>query len=267
MRLRATILALSCAALASACTGASYDALQSASISPAPQIYAARFSDRDPVDFGRRHPGRHAVHGIDVSKYQTSVDWATARAHGVSFAFIKATEGGDRVDDRFAEHWRGARAAGVPRGAYHFFYFCRPASEQADWFIRNVPRESGALPPVLDMEWNHKSPTCKLRPPAETVRREMKIWLGMVQRHYGKRPIIYTTVDFHRENLAGHFPDEMFWLRATAEHPSDIYPGREWHFWQYTATGQVPGIKGDADINAFAGTKQEWAAWLRKAAR
>ena len=44
---------------------------------------------------------------------------------GVSFAFIKATEGGDRVDDKFAEHWRGTRAAGIPRAAYHFYYFCR----------------------------------------------------------------------------------------------------------------------------------------------
>ena len=65
------------------------------------------------------------MHGTDVSKYQTSVAWRDAKASGISFAFIKATEGGDRVDDNFAEHWRSAKAAGVPRGAYHFYYFCR----------------------------------------------------------------------------------------------------------------------------------------------
>ena len=85
-----------------------------------------RFDDSDPHDWtsDARH-GSYAVHGTDVSKYQTSVDWHDAKAAGISFAFIKATEGGDRVDDNFAEHWRSAKAAGVPRGAYHFYYFCR----------------------------------------------------------------------------------------------------------------------------------------------
>ena len=89
-------------------------------------------------------PWHYAVHGIDVSKYQGDIDWHKAKTSGVSFAFIKATEGGDRVDDMFDEHWRGAKAAGVPRAPYHFYYFCRPADEQARWFIRNVPKERGA---------------------------------------------------------------------------------------------------------------------------
>ena len=103
---------------------------------------------------GRRAPWSYPVHGTDVSKYQTSVGWSDAKAAGISFAFVKATEGGDRVDDNFAENWQRAKAAGVPRSAYHFFYFCRPAEEQARWFIRHVPRDRSALPPVLDMEWN-----------------------------------------------------------------------------------------------------------------
>ncbi|RYH05608.1 MAG: hypothetical protein EON57_07475, partial [Alphaproteobacteria bacterium] len=65
---------------------------------------------------------QYPIHGIDVSKYQGDIDWDTARKGGVSFAYLKATEGGDRVDQRFAENWRAARAAGMPRGAYHFFY-------------------------------------------------------------------------------------------------------------------------------------------------
>ena len=110
-----------------------------------PLVAGPRFGDRDPHEWQTRRPWDYAVHGTDVSKYQTAVDWTAARSKGISFVFIKATEGGDRVDDQFQEHWRNARAAGVPRGAYHFFYFCRPASEQAAWFIRNVPREKGAL--------------------------------------------------------------------------------------------------------------------------
>src|SRR5262249_36110475 len=86
-----------------------------------------RFHRHDPHKWRSTTPWDYAVHGTDVSKYQTSVAWADAKAAGISFAFLKATEGGDRVDDNFAENWRNARAAGVPRGAYHFFYFCTPA--------------------------------------------------------------------------------------------------------------------------------------------
>ena len=71
------------------------------------------------------------IHGIDVSRWQGRIDWASVRAAGTQFAFIKATEGGDHVDPRFLENWYGAARAGVPRGAYHFMYWCRPAHEQA----------------------------------------------------------------------------------------------------------------------------------------
>ena len=63
------------------------------------------------------------IHGIDVSKWQGTVDWAAVRAAGTQFVFIKATEGGDHVDDRFLENWNGAGAVGIPRGAYHFVYW------------------------------------------------------------------------------------------------------------------------------------------------
>ncbi|SOE11506.1 lysozyme [Hoeflea halophila] len=224
-----------------------------------------RYGDRKPVDFGKNHPDRYPVHGIDVSKWQGDIDWNQVRKAGV--AFIKATEGGDHNDSRFSEYWRSARAVGIPHAPYHFYYFCRPAREQAAWFIANVPRESVQMPPVLDVEWNHASKTCTTRPDPETVRAEMKIWMDIVGRHFGKRPIIYTPVDFHRENLDGHFQGYQFWLRSVAAHPQDIYPNHPWTFWQYTGTGMMPGIKGDTDINAFAGSKSQWQEWLQKYAR
>jgi len=270
-RLQATIWRTAVLALAAAsvgCTSSSGN-ITTQILSPvsltSPSIGAAmRYGDNDPVDFGERHPGLHPIHGVDVSKYQGEIDWSELRRAGVAFAFMKATEGGDRVDARFGQYWREASAVGIPHAPYHFYYFCTPARVQAQWFIRNVPKSAVRLPPVLDMEWNPASPSCKLRPEPQTVRREMKIWLDLVERHYGKRPIIYTTVDFHRENIDGHFRDYPFWLRSVAAHPSDIYPGHHWTFWQYTGTGQMPGIKGDTDINAFAGTRSQWNDWLKK---
>lgn len=226
-----------------------------------------RYGDRKPVDFGRHHPDRYPVHGIDISKWQGEIDWNEVRKAGVAFVFMKATEGGDHTDARFESYWRGARAAGIAHAPYHFYYFCRPAREQAAWFIANVPRESVQMPPVLDVEWNHASRTCTSRPDPETVRTEMKVWMDIVGQHYGKRPIIYTPVDFHRENLDGHFNGYQFWLRSVAAHPQDIYPDHPWTFWQYTGTGMMNGIKGDTDINAFAGSKSQWREWLQKYAR
>ncbi len=66
--------------------------------------------DTKPHVWTSGHPYNHAVHGVDVSRYQGDVDWAQARRGGVSFAFLKATEGGDHADPEFRRYW--ARDAG-----------------------------------------------------------------------------------------------------------------------------------------------------------
>jgi lysozyme len=239
-------------------------ATSTSSVSVAHQVFVAppQFGDTHPVVWPSHTPATYPVHGIDVSRYQASVDWHTARAHGVSFVFIKATEGGDWADPAFARHWRGAAAAGVPRGAYHFYYFCRSATEQAAWFIANVPQERGALPPVLDLEWNSTSQTCPFRPDPATVRAEVATFLNLVGRHYDQQPIVYTTVDFWKDNELWRIQGTQPWLRAVTRHPSQAYPGADWAFWQYSGTGLVPGIAGEVDLNAFAGSREAWAAWL-----
>ena len=252
-RLLLTLLPLAC--LMASCSTTDYDLVSTAAVPP-------RFDDKDPQDFGARTPHHHHVHGIDVSKWNGEIDWAEVRKAQVSFAFIKATEGKDRLDSRFHEYWQGAKAAGIAHAPYHFYYFCSTADEQADWFIANVPKSAVHLPPVLDAEWNPLSPTCKTRPAPEDVRAEFQRFLDRIEAHYGKRPIIYATVDFHRENLVGHFEKYHFWLRSVAAHPENIYPARRWAFWQYTATGVVPGIKGNTDINVFAGSPKNWKTWV-----
>ena len=228
-------------------------------------LFAPNFRDADPVDFSNPRPQRFPVHGIDAARFQTSIDWNVARANGVNFAFLKATEGGDLLDPAFKDHWRSANRAGVATGAYHFYYFCTTPEVQAQWFIRNVPRTRGALPPVLDMEWNPFSPTCaKVRPPAREVQRQMRTWLRIVEAHFGQKPIIYTTPRFYKENNLSGFKGYEYWLRTTAKTPREAYPGQGWRFWQYSATGIIPGIKGEVDLNAFSGSRAEWEAWLAR---
>lgn len=222
------------------------------------------FGDADPYEWEGRAPSSYAIHGIDVSRWQTDVDWRAARAAGVTFAFIKATEGGDALDPLFEDHWRGAARAGMRRGAYHFFYHCRPAVEQARWFIKHVPRNPRDLPHVLDMEWTPFSPTCTQRRDGAILRAEARRFLDMLERHYGKRPIVYTSVDFYRDTGIGQLENTEFWLRSVAGHPRDTYPrGARWTFWQYTGTGLVPGIGGKVDINVFRGSPEAWAQWGR----
>ena len=231
-------------------------------------VHRPNFGDADPFDWAGRGSGRapesYPVHGIDLSRYQTSVDWDTARRAGVNFAYIKATEGGDRVDPMFRTHWQGATAAGVRPGAFHFYYFCTSAAVQARWFIANVPRVTGALPPALDVEWNPQSPTCTRRPDPATVRSEIGIFLDIVGRHYRQRPVVYAPLEFWADNNLDDITDEEFWLRSTAGHPSDTYPGARWVFWQYSGTGLVPGIAGRVDLNAFAGSVNSWQNWLAR---
>ncbi|RWO82724.1 GH25 family lysozyme [Mesorhizobium sp.] len=219
-----------------------------------------RFRDAKPINFGRASPRHLAVHGVDVSRWQGNVNWAKLRAQGANFAYIKATDGGDHLDPMFRKNWRNADAAGLKRGAYHFFYWCRTAGEQADWFIRNVPRVEGALPPVIDVEWNGES-SCKRRPSRQKVLEKMQVFMDKLERHYGQRPIIYTAPDFYRDNLRGAFLDYPFWLRAVAQHPSKVYPGRKWVFWQYSGSGLSHGVRGRIDLNVFHGDERAWRNW------
>lgn len=204
----------------------------------------------------------YAVHGIDVSRYQGDIDWPSVRGSGVRFAWIKATEGGDVVDEKFARNWDHAKAAGIPRGAYHFVYWCRPMHEQAAWFKANVPNDPDALPPVLDVEWNGHSKTCPKRVPRNIALAEMKVMLAEMERTYGKRPVIYTTVDFHRDVMQGEFNDYPIWVRSVKYFPTVKYGSRRWKFWQHTAEGRVAGIKGNVDRNAFNGSTKDWQVWL-----
>jgi lysozyme len=203
------------------------------------------------------------VQGIDVSRHQGDIDWAAVRGAGISFAYLKTTEGGDFADAKFLDNWHEAAAAGVRRGAYHFMYWCRRADQQALFFMVNVPNDPDALPPVLDLEWNPDSPSCGVELPPERALPMIRTLLAAMEARTGKRPIIYTDANFYRDILAGGaLKDYQFWLRSTRSPPEQVYLGQPWTFWQFTATGRVPGILGDVDRNVFNGTAEDWEQWL-----
>ena len=221
----------------------------------------AALTGNHPFPVREASPGYHLhdIHGIDVAKYQGEIDWNAVKAAGIGFAFIKATEGGDRMDDKFQANWAGAKAAGVARGAYHFSYWCTPMEVQFEAFRRVVPVDPDAMPPVLDLEWNFQSPTCPKKVSKEVALSEISKWVRLAEQHYRKKPILYVEIPFYRDILSGgEFSDYPLWLRSVAAPPQVRYPNRRWAFWQYSDRARVPGIGPKVDKNVFAGSRQEW---------
>ena len=198
--------------------------------------------------------GRY-IQGVDVSHHQGAIDWPTLASDDITFAYIKATEGGDHVDTRFAYNWREAEAAGLYRGAYHFFTLCQPGARQASNFIAVVPRVAGALPPAVDLE--HMGP-CREGPTMPDVIAEARIFMDRLEAHYGVRPIIYTTREFHDAHLA-ELQGERFWIRSIASAPS--FRQSDWIIWQHHNRGHRRGVDGPIDLNAFRGDAAALAAF------
>lgn len=197
----------------------------------------------------------YSVRGVDVSAHQGAIDWRVLEVDRVAFAFIKATEGGDFVDAEFANNWRRSARTDILRSAYHFLTQCQTGLTQARHFIATVPREPDSLPHVVDAE--HMGP-CRKGPAVKDIAAELKVFLDEVEAHYGKRPIIYTTQEFHDAYLTGLFPDERFWIRSLIVEPG--FRQDQWLFWQYNNKGVRAGVKGPVDLNAFRGTLPELKA-------
>jgi lysozyme len=192
------------------------------------------------------------VRGIDVSRYQGIVDWRAVAAAGVHFAFVKATEGTDLRDARFADNWAGAAEAKVQRGAYHFFTFCTPGAAQAANFIDVVPVDPAALPPSVDVEF---AGNCRSWTSVDAIRTELAVFLAAVEQAYGRRPIVYFTRESYERVLGGLVERHPTWARSLFGRPRARFG--MWTFWQYAHNGRVPGIEGLVDLNVFRGSPDE----------
>lgn len=198
-----------------------------------------------------------ATSGIDVSVFQQTVNWPVVAAAGVKFAFAKATEGVTVTDKTFAENWAGMRAAGIIRGAYHFFRPADEAQAQADHFLATARPAQGDLPAVLDVE-------VRDHVDAGTLVTRMKQWLDIVERGTGRKPVIYVSPSFWDE-LGGPrgFSGYPLWV-ANYGRSSPMIP-RGWTtytFWQYSATGRVTGVPGQTDLDFFNGTPESLTGFV-----
>lgn len=204
---------------------------------------------------------KYPVRGVDVSVYQGQIDWPTLAEQGISFAFIKATEGSGAVDPNFQYNYAEARKSELRVGAYHFFSFDSGGETQAENFIREVEPFDGMLPPVVDVELYGEK---KKRPPArEDVTEQLTLLLEQLENHYGMRPVLYATGRAYELYLAGDYEEYDIWIRNVYFAPR-LNDGKEWTFWQYTDRGRLAGYAGEEayiDINVYNGTEEQFTSY------
>lgn len=205
------------------------------------------------------------VPGIDVSYWNAGIDWPKVRAAGERYVFAKATEGDFYADPTFDDNWRGAKSAGLLRGAYHFFRCNVDAKKQANKFIDYVKsmNDMGELPPALDLETNDGQTRDK-------IIARVKTWMDIVEDAFNRKPIIYSRAFFLQDYFSEGGGGPPAWAREhplwLAEYPNVYIEGSQpalprgwfqWTFWQYSQTGRVNGINAKVDLDAFNGTLQE----------
>ncbi len=199
------------------------------------------------------------VPGIDVSKWQGSIDWDSVAGDGVRYAFIRTNHGLGDLDEKYAFNWAEARRVGILRGTYQYFLPGEDAVEQAQLLIdRMGPLEDDDLPPVLDVEEADGQPP-------EVIREKIHAWMNHVEAELGVVPIIYTAKYFWQDGVGmpDDFLDHPLWVaNYDVECPLIADPWLRWDFWQHTSTGRVAGISGNVDRNHFNGTEDDLLAFV-----
>jgi len=180
--------------------------------------------------------------GVDVSAYQADINMNMLKDQNIEFIYIKATEGSAHKDARFAENWKNAEEAGLRSGAYHFFSYDSEGKTQAENFIEQVgPYLKGRLLPVVDVEYygdKEQNP-----PEKETVVRELRAYLELIEQEYGVKPMIYTRSDVYDKYLKGEFDEYKKWMSSLYT-PLNWNYKDDWYIWQYLNRGVLEGYSG-----------------------
>jgi lysozyme len=185
--------------------------------------------------------------GIDVDRHNGNLEWEGFARTGVTFAFIKATQGATIVDPQFKRNWQQAKDAKILRGAYHFLTG-EDAARQAENFVQTIRQEPGDLPPVADFEANVMGPSATLE--------GLKTFLKIVEQKTNCIPTIYSG-SYIKSLLSGTPEPELgkypLWLAQYSPSPVTPLPWKSWVFWQFTDGLSIKGLPA-LNVNAFSGT-------------
>lgn len=190
--------------------------------------------------------------GIDVSKWNKTIDWDEVKEAGIEFAIIRcgyrgASSGALVLDPMYEQNIRGAIEAEIPVGVYFFTQAVDEveAVEEASMVISLIEEYDVDYPVFLDSESAGGTGRADGLE-AEERTRIHKAFLetiaaaGYETGIYGSRNWLKDQVEM--KELSAY----KTWLAEYAEIPSyDEY----YHMWQYTSKGVVDGIDTPVDLN------------------
>lgn len=174
--------------------------------------------------------------GVDFSHWDGAVNWDAAKRAGVQFAFCKASQGVDFVDEYFARNYNEALRVGIPMGAYHYYLPSVPPINQAIHFCTVAPACCG-LPHVVDLE--------ATRGISGNFGDQVHTCLAEIEAETGHKPIIYTSYDWWNKRIGDveWALDYPLWIANYRSQSGPLVPlpwhPLEWAIWQYSEKGNA----------------------------
>ncbi len=179
--------------------------------------------------------------GIDISRYQETINWPAVAKDGISFAMVRIGSVKYGVDAQFANNMRGANKAGLRVGAYVYSYATtvEQAIEEANFAIRNLQNYTVSFPVAIDIE----STAQKAQSPAQLA--AVANAFCSTIKAAGYYPIVYSSKSWFAERIDTKAINYDLWV---AQYNSLCTYDR-YDMWQASSKGKVNGIIGNVDIN------------------
>lgn len=190
------------------------------------------------------------LYGIDVSGYDPHTDWGLVAGDGVSWAYIKATEGYSYHNPYLATDWRASRAAGIPRGVYHFFRPADDGKKQAEHMLSVLGHDTtDMLVPVIDWEVSDGVSGAKQIQGILDFNAHVKSVLGINCK-------LYYSASWPA-NFDGFGVFDSFYKWIAQYGPKCTVP---FDVWQYTDKSKIAGVQALVDESVFFGTLDQFKA-------
>ena len=210
--------------------------------------------------------------GIDVSKYQGTIDWGQVKASGVDFAMVRvgyrAKTTGILYEDPGARYnLQEANANRIQTGAYFFSSAVtqEEAREEAEWVASFIAKYKITYPVAYNCE-DFQSPDSRQNGLSMEERTQIACAFldtvaakGYTPMFYASRNEMEGNAQWNMDTLGSRY---KVWVSQYPEKPFPETPkssySRAHDMWQYTSKGQVAGIRGNVDVNvAYFGYSQE----------
>ena len=189
--------------------------------------------------------------GIDVSKWNGSIDWSAVKNSGVAYAIIRcgyrgSTTGALIQDSSYATNVAGASAAGIKVGVYFFTQAINEveAVEEASMVLELVKGKSIKYPIFLDVEAASGGRANGIDRGTRTA--VINAFCRTIQNS-GYTAGVYANKTWLNEKInTGALGGYKVWLAQYAAQPTY---GGSYQLWQYSSKGSVTGIKGNVDLD------------------